>query len=108
MRAREYRSIKQMRHGATCVMVHRLGEKRPDLPHLVRARRPSFYRRERARRTLAKCRHLSSTGLHPKFLISFDYFHFGGGADAFNCFIRTHRRSPAIASEWPGRHEARR
>jgi hypothetical protein len=47
MRAREYRSIKQMRHGATCVMVHRLGEKRPDLPHLVRAWRPIFYRRER-------------------------------------------------------------
>jgi hypothetical protein len=51
------------------------------------------------------CRHLSSSGLLPEFLISFDYFHVGAGADAFNCFIRTHRRSPTIASEWPGRHE---
>jgi hypothetical protein len=39
-------------------------------------------------------------------LISFDYFQVGAGIDAFNCFIQTHRRSPAIASEWPGRHEA--
>jgi hypothetical protein len=50
------------------------------------------------------CRH--RLRLEP--LISFDCFHVGVGADAFNCFIRTHRRSPAIASEWPGRHEARR